>query len=104
LQAIRDHLARHDFRPLFIEELGWDAASGELTVQASGALIAVRRVSHKRGLQVFTCELAPEQLVNRKLLRTVESQVIHHAAEHVVIYYSEQLGQQCWQWADGPLG
>ncbi len=105
MQSIRDHLARHDFRPLFIEELGWDAASGELVIQAGGASIALRRVSHKRGLQVFTCELAPEQLVDRKLLRTVESQVVHHAAEHVVIYYSERLGQQCWQWAaTGPSG
>lgn len=105
MQSIRDHLARHDFRPLFIEELGWDAASGELAIQAGGAAIALRRVSHKRGLQVFVCELGPEQLIDRKLLRTVESQVVHHAAEHVVIYYSERLGQQCWQWAaTGPAG
>jgi len=105
LQSIRDHLARHDFRPLFIEELGWDAASGELAIQAGGASISLRRVSHKRGLQVFVCELGPDQLIDRKLLRTVESQVVHHAAEHVVIYYSERLGQQCWQWAaTGPAG
>lgn len=105
MQLIRDHLARHDFRPLFIEELGWDAASGDLAIQAGGTSIAVRRVSHKRGLQVFVCELGPEQLVDRKLLRTVESQVAHHAAEHVVIYYSDKLGQQCWQWAaTGPAG
>lgn len=105
MQSIRDHLARHDFRPLFIEELGWDAASGELAIQAGGASLSLRRVSHKRGLQVFVCELGPDQLIDRKLLRTVESQVVHHAAEHVVIYYSERLGQQCWQWAaTGPAG
>lgn len=105
MQSIRDHLARHDFRPLFIEELGWDAASGELAIQAGGASLSLKRVSHKRGLQVFVCELGPDQLIDRKLLRTVESQVVHHAAEHVVIYYSERLGQQCWQWAaTGPAG
>jgi RNA polymerase sigma factor (sigma-70 family) len=105
LQSIRDHLARHDFRPLFIEQLGWDAASGELAIQAGDASVALRRVSHKRGLQVFVCKLDPQQLIDRKLLRTVESQVVHHSAEHVVIYYSEELGQQCWQWAaTGPAG
>ncbi|MBX3358825.1 MAG: sigma-70 family RNA polymerase sigma factor [Phycisphaeraceae bacterium] len=105
MQSVRDHLARHSFRNLFIEELGWDIASGDATAIAGPTSFTLRRIAHKRGVQAFTCELTPEQLTDRKLLRTIEAQLSQQAVEHVAIYFCEHLRQQCWQWAAvGPSG
>lgn len=105
MQTVRDHLARHSFRNLFIEELGWDIASGEFTAVAGTGLFSLQRIAHKRGVQAFTCELTPDQLTDRRLLRTIESQLSQQAVEHVAIYFCGQLRQQCWQWAAvGPSG
>ncbi|MCC6910201.1 MAG: sigma-70 family RNA polymerase sigma factor [Phycisphaerales bacterium] len=105
MQSVRDHLARHSFRNLFIEELGWDIASGDAVAIAGSTSFALRRIAHKRGVQAFTCELTPQQLTDRKLLRTIESQLSQQAVEHVAIYFCEHLRQQCWQWAAvGPSG
>lgn len=105
MQVVRDHLARYSFRDLFIEELGWDIASGDFTAVAGTKPFFLQRVAHKRGLQAFVCELGPEHLTDRRLLRSIESQLSRHAVEHVAIYFCGQLGQQCWQWsAVGPSG
>lgn len=105
MQSVRDHLARHSFRNLFIEELGWDIASGDAAAMAGPTSFTLRRIAHKRGVQAFTCELTPEQLTDRKLLRTIEAQLSQQAVEHVAIYFCEHLRQQCWQWAAvGPSG
>jgi len=105
LQTVRDHLASHSFRNLFIEELGWDIASGDFVAIAGVTQHALRRIAHKRGVQAFTCELTSEQLTDRKLLRAIESQLSQQAVEHVAIYFCERLRQQCWQWAAvGPSG
>lgn len=105
VQTVRDHLAGHSFRNLFIEELGWDIASGDFTAVAGSGSFSLQRIAHKRGVQAFTCELAPEQLTDRRLLRSIESQLSQQAVEHVAIYFCGQLRQQCWQWAAvGPSG
>lgn len=105
MQTVRNHLAGHSFRNLFIEELGWDVASGDFAAVVGTTSFSLRRIAHKRGVQAFTCELSPEQLTDRKLLRTIESQLSQQAVEHVAIYFCERLRQQCWQWAAvGPSG
>lgn len=105
MQTVRDHLASHSFRDLFIEELGWDIASGDFVAVARTTQYCLRRIAHKRGVQAFTCELTSEQLTDRKLLRTIESQLSQQAVEHVAIYFCDRLRQQCWQWAAvGPSG
>lgn len=105
MPTVRDHLAGHSFRSLFIEELGWDLASGDFTAVAGTGSVSLQRIAHKRGVQAFACELAPEQLTDRRLLRSIESQLSQQAVEHVAIYFCGQLRQQCWQWATvGPSG
>ncbi|MCW5775310.1 MAG: sigma-70 family RNA polymerase sigma factor [Phycisphaeraceae bacterium] len=105
MQTVRNHLASHSFRNLFIEELGWDIASGDVAAVAGSTSFSLKRIAHKRGVQAFTCELTPEQLTDRKLLRAIEAQLSQQAVEHVAIYFCEHLRQQCWQWAAvGPSG
>lgn len=105
MDDIRGHLARHEFKSLFIERLGWDHASGQFAATGAPGELVFTRIAHKRGVQAFVCQVDYPTLVDRKLLRRVEAQLSHHAAEHVAIYHCQQPRQQCWQWAAaGPDG
>lgn len=86
MEEIRSHLANHDFRSLFIERLGWDIAHSQFTGVGASGQVVLTRVAHKRGVQAFTCEVDYATLVDRKLLRQIESQLSHHAAVRSSLY------------------
>ena len=46
----RKLLEQFDFAKLFIEELGWDRHSADLSVPISGATYTLRAVAEKRGM------------------------------------------------------
>jgi RNA polymerase sigma factor (sigma-70 family) len=93
------HLARHDFKALFVEALGWDHASAEHRLDADGLTFTFRLIAHKRGFQILVCEADRYTLFNRHRLRELERQVARLAHEHVIIYTCSEPRKQVWQWA-----
>ena len=52
---LRQCLQSFDFRPLFIQELGWDKHSASVTVAVDGQTFCLQPIAEKRGFQVFEC-------------------------------------------------
>jgi RNA polymerase sigma factor (sigma-70 family) len=92
-------LRDHRLSPLFIDVLGWECASGALTVTVDGNSLSFRTIAHKRGLQVLWCQTDRLVLMNRALLRKLQRHVARTIHEHVLIFTSEEPRKQVWQWA-----
>ena len=101
----RQYLRDARFAPLFIEELGWDRQSGNLTEVVDGQTFILAGIAHKRGLQVYTCAPLPDgHMPDYPLRRKIEAQVTKAAYEHLIIYVDAQKSVQTWQWARREAG
>lgn len=98
MDRIERHLRYHEFRELFLEELGWDKASGSVPVSYNGSDYAAERIAHKRGLQVFVCRLSRNGIQTRRLLRQVQRHLLKVAHEHLTIFVCDEWPSQVWQW------
>ncbi len=92
-------LAKHDFKTLFIEALGWDHASAACDVAMDDRQFHFEQIAHKRGFQILHCAADKYTLFNRGRLRSLQKQLLKIAHEHVVIYSCEEPRKQVWQWA-----
>lgn len=93
-------LAEHRFAELFREELGWDRASGNLTIEVDqGRRFTFDAVAQKRGFQILQCNVDRPVICNRGLLRRAQREVARSAHEHILIYYCDTPAKQVWQWA-----
>lgn len=99
MDAIAHCMGGHEFRRLFVEELGWDHARGSLDVPVNGSVRKAERVAEKRGIQVFHCRLERLEIQNRRVLRRIEREIAKHAHEHIVVYSDVGMSRQVWQWA-----
>lgn len=89
----------HQFRKLFLEQLGWDRANGNQSVHAGDRDFQLELVAQKRGFLILASHVHRTVLANRKLLRTLQRQVVRQFHEHIVVCFSEQPFKQVWQWA-----
>jgi len=96
---LKSYLGRHDFKTLFIEELGWDHASTQHHIEANDERFTINVLAHKRGFQILHCHADRFTLFNRRKLRTLERQVAKVAHEHIVIFTCSDPDKQVWQWA-----
>ena len=72
----RTLLEQFDFPKLFIEELGWDRHSADLSIPISGTTFALRAVAEKRGMVAWVCEAASgQQIPDRATRKKIETQV-----------------------------
>jgi len=92
------HLRTHDFRTLFVEELGWDRFDQTLQVSCRGDAYAILPIAQKRGVGVFECTLSRLQLRDRRLLRRIQREVAKYSHENLVIYVDDSKTRQVWQW------
>ncbi len=100
MEGIASYLARHDFKRLFIEELGWDISSGEINVSVKDHLFNISVLAQKRGFQIFRCDSNKYVLFNRRLLKQIQNQVHKFAHEHILIFTcSQPRDKQVWQWS-----
>jgi hypothetical protein len=95
---VRQCLQTFDFKTLFIQELGWDRHSGNLTIAVDGMTICLQAVAEKRGMQVFHYAAPPEGMLDYTLRRKAERQTAKAAHEHIIIYTDSAQSVQTWQW------
>jgi len=95
---IKACLAEHAFQGLFIEELGWDQAPGELPISLDGRVYCFKSIAEKRGLRVLVCAIDRHDIKNRTLLQRLQKALAKAVHEHIAIYETEGPKRQVWQW------
>lgn len=100
VDAIRRAIVACDFHHLFIEELGWDNAREELSVQVGGQTHTLRAVAKKAGHVAYLCEEAPLPAYPQRV--AIERELTKLRAQHLIIFVDGR--QQIWQHAQRVLG
>ncbi|MBO9128007.1 DNA methyltransferase [Rhizobium sp. 16-488-2b] len=98
-------LEQFEFGKLFIEELGWDRHSANLSIATSNATFALKAVAEKRGMVAWVCQ-APvgQQIPDRATRKKIEIQVAKTTLEHLIIFIDGKRAEQIWCWARREAG
>ena len=88
-----------DFKTLFIEHLGWDHARGTEVIKVDAESVAVQRIAHKRGFQVFEHRTDRTHVQTQRYLRKLQKQLSVIAHEHILIVADRIPSVQVWAWA-----
>ena len=84
---------RHDFRTLFIDQLGWsNPDQAPISVEIEGHTFWLTQVAGYKGLRVWYCNEVP----SRKVQRLIDETVGVSSHERLVIFASEAV--QEWRW------
>ncbi len=95
----RQQLRDFAFRPLFIEELGWDQHQASLEIPLNGRRVILEAFAQKRGMVAYQCRDPDWQgLPDYALRRKIEHQVAKTAHEHLIIFIDDPQTTQIWQW------
>jgi hypothetical protein len=98
-------LEQFDFPKLFIEELGWDRHSADLSIEISGTSFPLRAVAEKRGMVAWICRApAGQQIPDRAARRKIEHQVAKTTLEHLIIFTDAKRAEQIWCWSRREIG
>lgn len=92
---IRRYITEFKFKPLFVEELGWDdLRSAPLTVTVDGQNFTLRGVAEKRGLVLLQCDALPPYPVRRQ----IDREVTKYHREHLLVFAAADQAAQVWLW------
>lgn len=102
---VRKLLEQFDFANLFIDGLGWDRHSADLTVTISGSAYTLKAVAEKRGMVAWVFRApAGQQIPDRATRKKIEGQVAKTTLEHLVIFTDTKRAEQIWCWARRETG
>ena len=96
---VRKYLKEGSLERMFIEELGWDRYTANLSVEIAGCTYRLEALAQKRGVQIFQCN--PDSAGNApdyNMRRKIEKQVTKSAYEHLIIFVNNENTVQIWQW------
>jgi type I restriction-modification system DNA methylase subunit len=95
----RKNLQSSNIRKLFIEDMGWDRADGELDLPFGSDQLHLTSVAQKRGMLVYICSpLADGSIPLYADRRKIENQVRKTVHEHIIIFTNLENSRQVWQW------
>ena len=99
-------LEQFDFAKLFIEELGWDRHSADLSRSSQTARPSCFRRSPKSAGWWLGCCQAPagQQIPDRAARKKIETQVAKTTLEHLIIFTDAKRAEQIWCWARREAG
>ena len=96
---LRHYLQEFQLETLFLDELGWDHHSAQLTVSVDGRTYVLRGLAQKRGVQILLCDPDGDgRLPEHGTRRKIEKQVTKSAYEHLIIFVDGAHTVQIWQW------
>ena len=95
----RELLSDFDLSNLFTEELGWDHGGADTEFRVDEQSFTLEAVAHKRGMVAYqhvadSGMTIPEYSTRRKIEKAVAKQV----REHIIVYTTQDKGEQSWQW------
>jgi hypothetical protein len=104
--AVRRHLKSFTFKPLFIEELGWDRFNIQpVPIEAAGHTYTLLPVAQKRGAQIFQCQPDPDgRLPDYPTRQRIDRELTRFAREHLIIFTDAAHTTQVWQWVNREQG
>lgn len=101
----KQRLTAFDFGKLFIEELGWDRHSADLSVAISGVTFTLKAVAEKRGMVAWLCQTpSDQQLPDRATRKKIGTQVAKTTLEHLIIFIEPKRTEQIWCWTKREAG
>jgi hypothetical protein len=101
----KKRLEDFEFGKLFVEELGWDRHSADLSVTVSGATFAFKAVAEKRGMVAWVCRAHSDQeLPDRATRKKIGTQVAKTTLEHLIIFTDPKRSEQIWCWTKREAG
>ena len=98
------YLKEFNFKPLFIELLGWDKHEQHLPVEVDGKTYKLTAIAHKRGMVAFECPYEGAQPPEYPIRRKIDQQVTKNVREHIIIYTDSARTLQIWQWVKREAG
>ncbi len=98
------YLKEFNFKPLFIELLGWDKHEQHLPVEIDGKTYKLTAIAHKRGMVAFECPYEGAQPPDYPIRRKIDQQVTKNVREHFIIYSDSARTLQIWQWVKREAG
>ncbi len=105
IAAIRKLLADFDFKPLFIEELGWNRYEARLEIRVDNQTFVLSAIAEKCGMAVFVCDpVDGGRMADDQTRRKIERQVTKSAYEHLIIFVDAAKSQQYWLWSRRETG
>ncbi|HZT99997.1 MAG TPA: DNA methyltransferase, partial [Ktedonobacteraceae bacterium] len=105
-QRIQRYLKAFDFKPLFVDELGWDyLKEPPLIVCSKEQSYTLRPLVEKRGVKVYVCDPDAQGCVpDDTRMRQIDREVTKYAYEHIVIYVDAAKENQAWLWVKREQG
>jgi len=96
---LREALRTSDFEALFIDELGWDRATGKRIIEVDEQAFELEPIAQKRGMVAFVCGPAADgRLPPHALRRKIERRIEKDAHEHLIVFLDGERATQVWQW------
>ena len=100
LRETRQYLKESEFKPLFIEELGWDHYTQTLNITVDETEYTITAIAEKRGMVTFHCSATDEgHIPERKTREKIQRQVAKSSHENLIVYTNAEKTTQIWQWA-----
>lgn len=101
----RPLLQKGDLSTLFIEEIGWDHASGATTISIGGRAFEFTTTAAKRGVVALECKVSDGKgMPTHPERRKLDREVTKLAHEHIIIYTDKDKSSQIWQWVKREAG
>ena len=105
LRETRQYLKESEFKPFFIEELGWDRHTQTLNATVDETEYTITAIAQKRGMVVFECPATEtEGIPDYATRRKIQKQVAKSVHEHFIIYTDAEKTTQIWQWVKHEQG
>ena len=96
---VKRYLREFTFRPLFLEELGWERHAGSISLTVDGQSYSLNAVAEKRGMVAYVCgPQADGNVPDYKTRGRIEHEVTKTAREHLIVYTDANQSTQVWQW------
>jgi len=101
----RQWLKAFDFKPLFIEGLGWDRHTSSLQVAVDAQTVTLSALANKRGMVAYLCSPSRDgNIPDYPTRRKIEMQTAKAVREHLIIYTDADKSTQVWQWVKREAG
>ncbi len=99
VQKVKKLLAAFEFKPLFIEELGWNLHNATLDIPIDSQTYVLTAVAEKCGMAAFVCSPGTDgHIPDDQARRKIERQVAKSIHEHLIIFIDAKRTIQRWQW------
>ena len=97
--TVRRHLEDFAFRPLFIDELGWDHGGVDVEAAVAGRTFALQAIAHKRGMVAYLYVADSDAaFLDYPTRQKIEKAVAKTVREHLIVYASHDRNALYWQW------